>query len=245
MCHLQQRYAAPGVGGSGDCQGKKRRSYNTPPCVRQDSRTYSSAVSADPPQSGARPSHRKSTCLEQFTLGPCVVQIWSRTTRNSAGLKSACSAQWWAAACTSLGEMECKAARPGEMECKAARPGEMDRKAARPAVECKATRSSMAYKAARPGEMECEAVRPSRASLSSAEEKDMSPATSSKSSCEPLYIQGRVAVLSGASRFTFRGEPLYTQGRAALQSISAQLAVFRVHHLPVCMPCDPLIHGLP
>jgi len=88
-------------------------------------------------------------------------------------------------------------------------------------------------------------ARLSRASLSSAEEKDMSPATSSKSSCEPLYIQGRVAVLSGASRFTFRGEPLYTQGRAALQSISAQLAVFRVHHLPVCMPCDPLIHGLP
>ena len=30
------------------------------------------------PHGGARPFHQKSTCLTQFTLGPYVLQIWSR-----------------------------------------------------------------------------------------------------------------------------------------------------------------------
>ena len=34
------------------------------------------------PHGGLRPLHRKSTCLTRLTLGPCVVQIWLRNTRN-------------------------------------------------------------------------------------------------------------------------------------------------------------------
>jgi len=34
------------------------------------------------PHVGVRPFHQKSTCLTQLTLGPYVVQIWSRDVRN-------------------------------------------------------------------------------------------------------------------------------------------------------------------
>ena len=35
------------------------------------------------PHGGVRPFHQKSTCLTQLTLGPYVVQIWSRNTPES------------------------------------------------------------------------------------------------------------------------------------------------------------------
>jgi len=34
------------------------------------------------PHGGLRPFHQKSSCLTQLTLGPCVVQIWSRYVQN-------------------------------------------------------------------------------------------------------------------------------------------------------------------
>jgi len=37
------------------------------------------------PHGGVRPSHQKSTGLTQLTLGPYVVQIWSRNTLKQAG----------------------------------------------------------------------------------------------------------------------------------------------------------------
>ena len=37
----------------------------------------------DSPHGGVRPVHQKSTCLTQLTLGPRVVQIWSRNTPES------------------------------------------------------------------------------------------------------------------------------------------------------------------
>ena len=36
----------------------------------------------DPPHVGVRPFHQKSTCIKQFTLGPYVVQIWTRYARK-------------------------------------------------------------------------------------------------------------------------------------------------------------------
>ena len=38
--------------------------------------------------------HRKSTCLTQYTLGPCVVQIWSCNTSES-GVKESLILQWF------------------------------------------------------------------------------------------------------------------------------------------------------
>jgi hypothetical protein len=35
------------------------------------------------PHGGVRAFHQKTTCLTQLTLGPCVVQIWSRNTPES------------------------------------------------------------------------------------------------------------------------------------------------------------------
>ena len=46
------------------------------------------------PHGGVRPFHQKSTCPKQLTLGPCVVQIWSRAPRNSAGSNPAYSTEW-------------------------------------------------------------------------------------------------------------------------------------------------------
>ena len=46
------------------------------------------------PHGGVRPFHQKSTCLTQITLGPYVVQIWSRTPRISAGSKPSNSTVW-------------------------------------------------------------------------------------------------------------------------------------------------------
>ena len=34
------------------------------------------------PHGGMRPFHRKSTCLARLSLGPCVMQIWSRNPQN-------------------------------------------------------------------------------------------------------------------------------------------------------------------
>ena len=36
------------------------------------------------PHGGVRPFHQKSTCITQLTLGPCVVQNWSRNTPKSS-----------------------------------------------------------------------------------------------------------------------------------------------------------------
>ena len=37
------------------------------------------------PHGGLRPFHQKSTCITQSTFGPCVVQIWSRTSLELRG----------------------------------------------------------------------------------------------------------------------------------------------------------------
>jgi len=42
----------------------------------------------------ARPFHQKSTCLTQSTLGPYVVQIWSRTTPSLGRTNPAYSTEW-------------------------------------------------------------------------------------------------------------------------------------------------------
>ena len=37
------------------------------------------------PHGGEGPVHQQSTCITQFTLGPCVVQIWSRNNLDLKG----------------------------------------------------------------------------------------------------------------------------------------------------------------
>ena len=46
------------------------------------------------PHGGARPFHEKATCLTQSTLGPYVVQIWSRHARNFEPTKPAYCTVW-------------------------------------------------------------------------------------------------------------------------------------------------------
>ena len=46
------------------------------------------------PHGGVRPSHHESTCLSQSTLGPCMVQIWSRNTRYFEPPEPANSTVW-------------------------------------------------------------------------------------------------------------------------------------------------------
>ena len=45
-----------------------------------------------------QPAHQKSTCLTQLTLGPDVVQIWSRYPSNLEGTKPSYSTVWSVAA---------------------------------------------------------------------------------------------------------------------------------------------------
>jgi len=57
-------------------------------------RDQSSGVCRDEsPHGGVRPFHQKSTCVTQLTLGPYVVQIWSRHGRNFEPTKHAFSTE--------------------------------------------------------------------------------------------------------------------------------------------------------
>jgi len=47
------------------------------------------------PHRGVRPFHQKSTCLTKLTLGPYVVQIWSRDARNFKPTNTANSTVWY------------------------------------------------------------------------------------------------------------------------------------------------------
>ena len=46
------------------------------------------------PRGGVRPLNQTSTCLTQLTLGPYVVQIWSRDAPNWEGTKPSNSTEW-------------------------------------------------------------------------------------------------------------------------------------------------------
>jgi len=54
------------------------------------------------PHGGVRPVHQTSTRLTQLTLGPYVVQIWSRNPPNLEGTKLPDSTEWFEPGCVSL-----------------------------------------------------------------------------------------------------------------------------------------------
>ena len=51
------------------------------------------------PHGGGRPFHQTSTFITQFTLRPCVVQIWLCIPQNSGETKPSKSTEWYRAAC--------------------------------------------------------------------------------------------------------------------------------------------------
>jgi len=51
------------------------------------------------PHGGGRPFHQKSNCITQITLGPYVVQIWSRYGGNFDPTKPSYSSEWFCSFC--------------------------------------------------------------------------------------------------------------------------------------------------